>query len=149
MCAIVVVVILAAPAIAAPADVANSVASKIMSPYCPGVTLHDCPSDNATELIARIEGLAADGYTEAQIIDLMVAEFGPGIKATPPIGGDGFAVWAIPLLAAIVGGGLAWLLLRRWTRPKATPDGYDREVHVTTEDRKRLERELRLFKEGA
>ena len=143
-CALVLVV--AAPAGAAPADVANSVASKIMSPYCPGVTLHDCPSDNATALIARIESLARDGYSEAQIIDLLVAEFGPGIRATPPTSGAGLAAWAVPLLGAAAGGALAWVLLRRWIRPPATPEDYDPDVHVTDTDRKRLERELRLFR---
>ncbi len=139
------VLALAAPAAAAPADVANSVASKVMSPYCPGVTLHDCPSDNATELMARIEGLAREGYSESQIIDYLVAEW-PGIRAVPPASGVGLGAWAIPIIGAAAGGALAWLLLRRWVRSPAPVDGYDPNVHVTAADRRRLERELELFK---
>ncbi len=137
--------VLAAPASAAPADVANSVASKVMSPYCPGVTLHDCPSDNATALIARIEGLARDGYTESQIIDYLVAEW-PGIRAVPEASGIGLGAWAVPLVGVVAGGALAWLLLRRWVRSPAPVGGYDPDVHVTPADRRRLERELDLFK---
>jgi cytochrome c-type biogenesis protein CcmH/NrfF len=139
------ILVLAPPATAAPADVANSVASKIMSPYCPGVTLHDCPSNNATELMTRIEGMARDGFSEAQIIDLLVAEFGPGIRATPPPSGAGLAAWLVPIVGAAVGGGLAWLLLRRWVRRAALAEGYDPDVHVTPADHARLERELELF----
>lgn len=145
----VLILVLAAPAGAAPADVANSVASKVMSPYCPGVTLHDCPSDNATALIARIQGLAREGYTESQIIDYLVTEF-PGIRAVPPASGVGLGAWAVPILGAAAGGAVAWMLLRRWIRPATRPEGYEPEVHVTDADRKRLERELRLFRgEGA
>ena len=139
------VVVLAAPVTAAPADVANSVASKVMSPYCPGVTLHDCPSDNATALIARIEGLAREGYTESQIIDYLVAEW-PGIRAAPPPSGVGLGAWAVPLLGALAGGAIAWRLLRKWIHSGTRPEGYDPDVHVTAADRKRLERELELFR---
>lgn len=140
------VILLVAPATAAPADVANSVASKVMSPYCPGVTLHDCPSDNATELILRIEGLAREGYSESQIIDLLVAEFGPSIRAVPPASGTGLGAWALPVAGALGGGTLAWLLLQRWVRPTAPPEGYDPQIHITPADRRRLERELKRFK---
>ena len=44
---ILMVLTLAAPAMAAPQDIANDISENIMSPYCPGVTLHDCPSDSA------------------------------------------------------------------------------------------------------
>lgn len=143
------VIVLVGPAAAAPADTANSVASKVMSPYCPGVTLHDCPSDNATALILRIEGWARDGYSEAQIIDLLVAEYGPGIRAVPPVSGTGLGAWGLPLVAAVGGGVGAWWLLRRWVRPPPTPDTYDPEVHITPADRRRLERELELFRGDA
>ncbi|HEV3472521.1 MAG TPA: cytochrome c-type biogenesis protein CcmH [Actinomycetota bacterium] len=139
------ILVLAPPATAAPADVANSVASKIMSPYCPGVTLHDCPSNNATELMTRIEGMARDGFSEAQIIDLLVAEFGPGIRAAPLPSGAGLAAWLVPIVGAAAGGGLAWLLLHRWVRRAAVGEGYDPDIHVTPADRARLERELELF----
>jgi len=43
-------ILLAAPAAAAPEDVANDISNEIMSPFCDGVTLHDCPSQEALDL---------------------------------------------------------------------------------------------------
>ena len=48
-------------ALATPEDVANEISEKIMSPYCPGVTLHDCASGAAVDLRSDIAGWAEDG----------------------------------------------------------------------------------------
>ena len=122
--------ILAGPAQAAPEDVANRLSNEIMSPFCPGVTLHDCPSQQADDLRARIREWAAEGWTEDQIMTELTAEYGPGIRAVPGDDVGGLPPWLLPVLVA--GGGLALtgVLARRWTKARQ-------------EDRKREEIELR------
>ena len=61
----------AAPAWASGQDVANQVSQRVMSPYCEGVTLHDCPSQKAAELRGRIARWARNGMTEEEIIHAM------------------------------------------------------------------------------
>lgn len=140
--AAVMLLALAAPASAAPQDDANYISQHIMSPFCPGVTLHDCPSDSAVALRDRITALAAEGFSRDQIMDELVEEYGQTILAEPPRSGGSLIAWVLPALALALAGWVAWTLMRRWAVIPATPDGYDPDIHVTASDRKRLDAEL-------
>jgi cytochrome c-type biogenesis protein CcmH/NrfF len=119
-----------------------------MSPYCPGVTLHDCPSQNALELRDDIENYARDGMTEAEIMDRLEADFGPTIRAEPSSEGAGILAWILPSIALLIGGGLAWMLVRRWfKRSRGIEDGDGRQVvTVSGDERERLDAELRRLR---
>ena len=134
-------------ALADPDDVANSVSQKIMSPFCPGLTLHDCPSDAAADLREEIAGWAGDGMTEKQIIDRLEDEFGPGILATPPAEGSGLIAWLLPIAGLGAASVIGILLARRWTR-KAPPEGPE-PPDAASGDRMRLEAELREIRDRA
>jgi cytochrome c-type biogenesis protein CcmH len=127
-------------------DVANDVSRNIMSPYCPGVTLHDCPSAESRELFQRIQRWAEDGMTRSQIIDHLEEEFGPAVRATPPREGSGWLAWILPALAVLAGGALAWRLARRWTSRDG--DGEAPVVEVSDDDRARLDVELERIRRG-
>lgn len=105
----------AAPA-ATPQDVANTISERIMSPFCPGVTLHDCPSDNAVQLRADIASWAAAGMTSAEIMDRLVNQYGDGIRAEPPKSGTGLLAWVLPGLAVAFGMGIAAWIAIRWSK---------------------------------
>lgn len=132
-----------APASAAPEDVANDISMHVMSPFCPGVTLHDCPTENASELRARIVAMVEDGFTRSQILAFIENEYGVSTRATPDTSGAGLVAWVLPGLALVGGAALAWRYARRWARVPERPDGYDPDVHITDEDRRRLDAELR------
>jgi cytochrome c-type biogenesis protein CcmH/NrfF len=141
------VVLFATPAVAAPEDVANRLSNEIMSPFCPGVTLHDCPSAEADALRERIRNWSADGWSEDQIMSELTAEYGPGINAVPPNDVGGLAPWMLPALVA--GGGLFFTgaLARRWTKAREEERRREdienaRSLRTTPEQRSRLEAEL-------
>lgn len=122
--ALLFVVLAPAAAYAAPEDVANAVAQEVMSPYCPGVTLHDCPSSEAQEMRETIVLWAEEGMTKDAIIDRLEGEFGPSVRAVPRAEGAGLFAWLLPGLAVAGGAVAATLLARRWARrtpPPATP----------------------------
>lgn len=130
---------LSSPASATPQDQANSLSGEIMSPFCPGVTLHECPSAEAVAMRNRIVEWFAMGETRAQIMDRLEDEYGSSIRAVPPTEGAGLGAWLLPITAVIFGLGVAAFLLRRWTRgsgPEKAPTG------VAPVDRARLESEL-------
>jgi cytochrome c-type biogenesis protein CcmH len=142
--------VLSAPAVsAAPEDVANDISMHVMSPFCAGVTLHDCPTENASELRDQIVEMVEEGFTRAQIMDFIENEYGVATRATPDPGGTGILVWLLPGLAALGGAAFAWHFVRRWARVPATPEGYDPTVHITDDDRRRLDAELRRFQGGS
>jgi cytochrome c-type biogenesis protein CcmH/NrfF len=151
--AVAVLVLLASPAAAGPEDLANEIAAKVMSPFCPGVTLHDCPSAEAAALVDRIEKWARQGRSEDEILGDLEAEYGVGIRSTPPIGDGGWFAWALPGAGLLIGLVLGGLLLRRWTNRPAEEDPRDEaragpiaRDELDESDRRRLQRELALLR---
>ncbi|MGH2751396.1 MAG: cytochrome c-type biogenesis protein [Actinomycetota bacterium] len=154
--ALMLVAMLAAPATAqSPEDLANEISNKVMSPYCPGVTLHDCPSQEALDLRDDIAGYAARGMSEDEIMDRLEADFGPSIRAEPSSDGAGVLAWVLPTVALLVGGAAAWTLVRHWTgaRVRAEPDHRKTDARplspASAEERQRLSAELGRLRKRA
>ena len=122
---------------AGPQDVANDVAEEIMSPYCPGVTLHDCPSRAARDLRERIAGWASDGWTKEEILVHLEEDFGPTILGQVSGSGPGLLAWLLPALAMLGGLAVAARLARRWTKAATVPP-----LPVPPAARARLDAEL-------
>jgi len=139
-----VLVVLATPAAAqSPEDLANDISHKVMSPFCPGVTLHDCPSQSALDMRDRIEGYARAGMSEAAIMERLETEYGAAIRAEPSSEGAGIVAWILPALAALGGGALAFMLVRRWTgRRPPQLDEKPARVETSAAERQRLDAEL-------
>ena len=140
-------ILLAAPAAAAPEDVANDISNEIMSPFCDGVTLHDCPSQEALDLRDRIEAWVAEGRSGTQIMRQLEREFGVGIRAAPPAEGAGFVAWLPPVMALGAGVAGVWAIVRRWSRRTQMPSPVT--VTMTGEERQRLEHELATLRAAA
>jgi cytochrome c-type biogenesis protein CcmH/NrfF len=135
----------AGPAGAAPDDVANDISSEIMSPFCDGVTLHECPSAEALSLRARIEQWVRRGWTRDRIMNRLEQQYGASIRALPPRSGTGLVAWVGPVIAVGTGALLAWTRARRWSR-RSSPG---RPAPAATEgERRRLERELAALRAG-
>lgn len=133
------------PAAAAPADIANSVAADVMSPFCPGSTLHDCSSAEAQDLRNEILVRAENGWNRTRIMSWLEDEYGPSIRSTPATEGAGWLAWLLPLVVLIGGAALAWAFLRRSTSSSGAPPS----VQVTRSERSDLERELRTLRGGS
>jgi cytochrome c-type biogenesis protein CcmH/NrfF len=123
---------------AGPQDVANSISEQVMSPFCPGVTLHDCPSDNAIALRAQIAKWASRGWSRQKIMDKLTAEYSD-ISAVPPERGADLLVWLLPAIALLAGGATAAMFARRWSRRDTDTAG---TADLGPRDRRRLEEEL-------
>ncbi len=142
--ALAVVLVVAPIATAAgPQDIANSISERVMSPFCPGVTLHDCPSDNAIQLRSQIAEWAARGWSAQRIMAKLVAEYGPDIRAVPSDRGVSRLVWLLPSIALVLGAGTAGVLAWRWTRTSTDPAP---RPELAPQDRQRLEEELALIR---
>ncbi len=87
--------------------------TRIMSPYCPGLTLTTCPSEGAVVLKDSIRAELAAGRTPAQVMRGLEERFGEGIHASPPARGFGLVAWVAPFLLLLAGGvALTWRLVR-------------------------------------
>ena len=109
----------ATPASAQPAGWAYDLARDMMSPFCPGRTLADCPSPQADTLKMWIVVQESAGRTREDVEDALYERYGDVVLAAPRAEGIGIAAYAIPIVAFVGGGGLIVWLLRRLTTQSA------------------------------
>jgi cytochrome c-type biogenesis protein CcmH len=112
--------------------------STIMSPYCPGRLLKDCPSGQAYELKSRIESRLRAGEATQDIVEDLIVKFGEEIRAAPKATGFGIVAWLSPFVFLLVG----LILLMMWLRRQSEAEvEYVREQD-TTELEKRINEQL-------
>lgn len=113
-------------AVAEPEGWAYDMANDLMSPFCPGRTLAECPSPQADELRLWIIVQEAGGRSREDVEQELYARFGDVLRSAPEARGIGIAAYALPV-AVFVGGGLlvVWVLRRITAKPVvgAEPEG--------------------------
>lgn len=131
---------LAGPAGAVEEAYGYALANELMSPFCPGRALAECPSPQADELRRWILDQEASGRSRASVEEELYADWGDQLLQAPRAEGVGLVAYAIPLAVVLLGGGLVAVFLRRQGRAKPPPasprDALDPEVE------RLLEREL-------
>jgi cytochrome c-type biogenesis protein CcmH/NrfF len=95
--------------------------SEMMSPYCPGRSLIECPSPQATELRLWIAAQEKAGLSRGEVEAQLFQQFGDQLRHSPRA--EGFGLWAylVPGLALLAGGGLVVAFLRRGVGAAAAP----------------------------
>ncbi len=103
--------------------VAQRAIAQLRSPYCPGVMLEICPSDQAEALRDSIYDLAEAGSTTDEIVEWMLTNHGEEWRAVPRRSGAGLWAWVVPPLALLLGLGLflGWLRAGRAAEAAAPP----------------------------
>ena len=94
---------------------AAEIFSTVMSPYCPGRLLSDCPSSEADRLREEIKSSLAGGQSREQVLEDLRARFGDAIRSTPKTEGIGLVGWIMPLVffaAALIALGV-WIVTAR------------------------------------
>jgi len=113
---------------------------RIMSPFCPGLTVSECPSRESASLRRTVNAMVASGRTNREIDAWVVANYGEAALGRP----RSLIAWIVP--AAAVLGGLA-IVLGRLTgrRPPATEPPGEPMDPISPELQDRLAQELRSF----
>jgi cytochrome c-type biogenesis protein CcmH/NrfF len=112
---------------------------QIMSPFCPGVTLHECPSAEAVELREQIAVWFASGWSDQAVMSELERQYGSSIRAAPATEGAGLGAWIVPILILLVFLALAGFLLRTWLNANQT---FAEEPPLSREESVRLHAEL-------
>jgi len=116
---------------------ANLIFEAVLSPFCPGRLLRDCPSTAAQELKDKIRGMVVEGKPRGEIENYLFALYGDTIRSVPPKHGFGNVAWWGPGVFLVIGLGI----LGVWLRSKRTapePTGPE----LTAEMKARIERHL-------
>ncbi|MDP1572080.1 MAG: cytochrome c-type biogenesis protein CcmH [Vicinamibacterales bacterium] len=99
-----------------PGSEAQAIAGAIMSPFCPGLVLTACPSENARELRTEIRERLEAGEARSAIEADLVARFGQGVLADPSSLPGGRIAVLVPAALGLAGLVAIAAFLRRSTR---------------------------------
>ena len=124
--------------------VAHEVFNTVMSPFCPGRLLNDCPSSSATELKDKIRTELRSGKSKEQVLEEVYSTFGSELRAAPENKGFGTVAWWTPVLFLVVGGITIAAWLKR-TQSSGAAEAPESEREVSPEMRRRIEEELNRF----
>jgi len=86
---------------------------EVMSPFCPGLTLADCPSQQAFELRDQITTRLAAGERPDAVVSDLVGKYGVRILADPSYTRVGAIAWGTPIVFAIFGAMALAVFVRR------------------------------------
>ncbi len=92
---------------------AEKATSRLLSPFCPGLMLEQCPAEESRVLRDSIQMLALQGMNARELEEWMLANHGEEYRAVPKSSGTGLAAWVLPPFALLMGIGAVVLVLRR------------------------------------
>ena len=95
-------------------------ATELRCPVCQGLSLQDSPSELAQEMRGVIRDQLKAGRTPDQVKGYFIDKYGEWILLEPPATGFNLVVYALPVLAVLVGLFVVWRAVKRWTKPPGT-----------------------------
>lgn len=107
----------------------------------------ECGSREA--MTTLIKQKIAQGQSEEQIIQFFVAQYGEQVLAAPPKRGFNLMAWVMPFAALLFGGGVIYVVIRKWVRREMRSQTYA-TAETNQEDeqyQRQLEEELEEFTE--
>ena len=127
----------------------RSLEGELMCPTC-GTTLELSNAPAANQIRRFVCERAAAGDSKGEIKDKLVADFGPGVLASPPTEGFDLIAWLLPAIGVIVGAAAIAVLVVRWSRRREPEPGLDEpssngRAELDPALEKRLEDELARF----
>jgi len=125
-------------------DEVNAIAKQLYCPVCENVPLDVCPTQACAQWRETIRLKLSEGWSEQQIKDYFVEQYGARVLATPPAEGLNWLVYVLPPAAFLIGAYVVFRALRSWRRAAASAS-VAHDVTVASDDPyvRQLEDELR------
>ncbi len=95
-------------------DDVNRIARLLYCPVCPNTPLDVCETQACQDWRAQIRDELTAGWTEQQILDYFVAQYGERVLAEPQRRGFTSLVWLLPVIAVGLGAVVTFQVLRSW-----------------------------------
>jgi cytochrome c-type biogenesis protein CcmH len=86
---------------------------EVLSPFCPGRSLNDCPSSKAQELKNSMRQQIEAGASNEQVLNQVFTTYGEQYRAVPRYDGFGKLVWWMPVVFLVLGGCSIGILVTR------------------------------------
>ena len=119
------------------------VAKQLYCPVCPNTPLDVCETKACEDWRAQIRDQLSAGWTDQQIIDYFVTQYGERVLAEPQRKGFTSLVWFLPLLVVLIGLGIVYKILRNWRKQKPATAVTAPAPQIPDEILGKIEREIR------
>jgi cytochrome c-type biogenesis protein CcmH len=93
-------------------DQVNAIAKQLYCPVCENIPLDVCPTQACAQWRDLIREKLAVGWSEKQIKNYFVEQYGERVLGAPPVKGINWLVYIIPPLALLAGGFILYKALR-------------------------------------
>lgn len=126
-------------------DEVNAIAKQLYCPVCENIPLDVCGTQACAQWRELIREKLSEGWTENQIKNYFVDQYGDRVLAAPPARGLNWLVYIVPPVAILAGAYMLYRAFRAWQKPvpqAATGAPTAQEPH-SDEYVQRLEEELR------
>ena len=123
-------------------DDVNRVAKNLYCPVCPNTPLDVCETKACEDWRAQIRAQLAEGWTDQQVIDYFVAQYGERVLAEPQRKGFTSLVWILPVIAVMIGVGVVYEVLKGWRAPRGAPRSNAPPASIAPEISAIIEQEL-------
>jgi len=127
-------------------DEVNAVAKKLYCPVCPNTPLDVCETKACQDWRAQIRDELSAGWSEQQILDYFVAQYGERVLAEPQRKGFSSLVWMLPVIAVLFGVVIVWQVLRGWQSGRSRAPVNPPDPNISPETLARIEEELKEMK---
>ena len=102
-------------------DDVNRVAKQLYCPVCPNTPLDVCETKACQDWRAQIKDQLAAGWTDDQVIQYFVEQYGERVLAEPSRSGFTSFVWLLPVVSIVIGLVVVAQVLRGWKTKRAAP----------------------------
>lgn len=125
----------------------NAIAKDMFCPVCENIPLDVCPTTACQEWRELIRLRLAEGWSEQQIKDYFVAQYGDRVLAEPPRRGLHWLVYVLPPIFFLFGAVILWNVFRTMRKPLTAAPTASEPVNNLSEDNDpylaKIEEELR------
>ena len=94
---------------------AEAIGRQLRCPVCKTESIEESDADFTKDLRRVVREQVAEGKTDQQVLDFMHQRYGDFILLRPPFEPVTWALWLAPPALLILGGALAWMVIRRRT----------------------------------
>ena len=99
----------------------KSVSATLRCPVCQGLSLQDSPSELAQQMRGVVREQMAQGKSDDEVRQYFIAKYGDWILLKPKAEGFSTLVYVLPALFVVFGGGVVWVVAKRWSTPAPDP----------------------------
>ena len=103
-------------------DEVNAVAKQLFCPVCENISLDACGTAACEQWRGIIRDKLSEGWTEDQIKNYFVDQYGDRVLAEPPARGFNWVIYIVPLVIFLAGGYLFIRGFQKW-RQDASSNG--------------------------